>query len=70
MKKFIHPQREEVTVVSTDGSTYTLNLLVSKNPLKFDVDTKSHPLWNEGNVLGFGESKGQLAKYQRRFKKN
>lgn len=69
MKKYIHPQRREVSVISTDGATYTLNLLLGKNPFKLDVDPKSHPLWNEGHKMGLLESKGQLAKFNRRFKK-
>jgi ribosomal protein L31 len=69
MKKVIHPYRQEVSVVSTDGSTYTLPMLISKSQFKLDVDLRSHPLWNEGNKIGYAESKGQLAKFHRRFKK-
>lgn len=69
MRKFIHPHRREVSVVSTDGSTNTLHLLINKNPLKLDLDPKSHPIWNEGNKIGYVESRGQLAKFHRRFNK-
>lgn len=69
MRKMLHPHRREVTVVSTDGSTYVLPMLMNKNPLKLEVDPRSHAIWNEGTKVGVSESKGQLAKFHRRFKK-
>lgn len=67
MKKSLHPFRTNITIISTDGSTFELPMMHSKNPLKLDLDSRSHFLWNTG-VKQSIESKGQIAKFKRRFK--
>lgn len=68
MKKNIHPVLTKTLVVQTDGSTYELSQLSTRKQLKLDVDPRSHLLWNPGLNKAFIEEKGQIAKFQKRFK--
>ena len=67
MKKDIHPDYHEITVVMTDGTTYKTRSTWGKagDALKLDIDSKSHPAWT--GVHRLVDSGGQLAKFTKRF---
>ena len=67
MKKDIHPDYHEITVIMTDGSKYKTRSTVGKagDTLKLDVDPKSHPAWTgQHRILDSG---GQVARFNKRF---
>lgn len=68
MKKDIHPDYHEITVVMTDGTTFQTKSTYGKagDTLQLDVDPKSHPAWtgSGGRLIDTG---GQLSRFSRRF---
>ncbi len=68
MKKGIHPDYHEITVLMTDGTSFKTRSSWGKpgDTLRLDVDPKSHPAWT--GVHRLLETGGQLAKFNRRFK--
>ena len=67
MKKEIHPDYHEITVVMTDGSKYKTRSTMGKagDTLKLDIDPKSHPAWTgQHRILDSG---GQVARFNKRF---
>ena len=68
MKKDIHPDYHEITVVMTDGSSYPTRTTwgAAGDTLRLDVDPKSHPAWT-GGVGRLVDTAGQVAKFNRRF---
>ena len=67
MKKGIHPDYHEITVVMTDGTSFKTRSTMGKagDTLRLDIDPKSHPAWT--GVHRLVDSGGQLAKFQKRF---
>ncbi len=67
MKKDIHPDYHEITVVMTDGTTYQTKSTWGKpgDTMKLDIDSKSHPAWT--GIHRLIDSGGQLAKFNKRF---
>ncbi len=67
MKKDIHPDYHEVTVVMTDGSTFTTRTTWGEpgETMRLDIDSKSHPAWTGEHRLV--DSGGQVAKFNKRF---
>jgi large subunit ribosomal protein L31 len=67
MKKDIHPEYHEITVVMTDGSEYTTRSTWGEpgDSLKLDIDPKTHPAWTGEHRLV--DSGGQVAKFNKRF---
>jgi len=67
MKKGVHPDYHEITVVMTDGSSFKTRSTWGKagDTLRLDIDPKSHPAWT--GVHRLVDSGGQLAKFQKRF---
>jgi len=67
MKKDIHPDYHEITVVMTDGTTYKTRSTwgAPGDTLKLDIDSKSHPAWT--GVHRLVDTGGRLAKFNRRF---
>lgn len=68
MKKEIHPDYHEITVVMTDGTEFKTHSTWGKagDTLRLDIDPKSHPAWT--GVHRLLDTGGQLAKFQGRFK--
>ncbi|MSO84953.1 MAG: 50S ribosomal protein L31 [Rhodospirillales bacterium] len=68
MKKNIHPEYHEISVVMTDGSSFKTRSTYGKagDTLKLDIDPKTHPAWT--GVHRLVDSGGQLAKFNKRFK--
>ncbi len=67
MKKNIHPDYHDITVIMTDGSKYKTRSTMGKNgdTLKLDIDPKSHPAWTgQHRILDSG---GQVARFNKRF---
>ena len=67
MKKDIHPDYHEITVVMTNGSKYKTRSTMGKagDTLKLDIDPKSHPAWTgQHRILDSG---GQVARFNKRF---
>ena len=67
MKKNIHPDYHEITVVMTDGSSFKTRSTLGKagDTLRLDIDPKSHHAWT--GVHRLIDSGGQLAKFKKRF---
>lgn len=68
MKKDIHPDYHEITVVMTDGETYKTRSTWGSagDTLKLDIDPKSHPAWT-GGAQRLVDTEGQVAKFNKRF---
>ena len=67
MKKDIHPDYHEITVVMTDGTEYKTRstMGVAGETIKLDIDPKSHPAWTgQHRILDSG---GQVARFNKRF---
>ncbi len=67
MKKNIHPDYHEITIVMTDGTKYKTKSTMGKagDTLKLDIDPKSHPAWTgQHRILDSG---GQVARFNKRF---
>lgn len=69
MKKDTHPDYHEITVVMTDGTTYTTRSTYGKegDTVKLDIDPKTHPAWTGGQQR-LVDTGGQVAKFNKRFK--
>ena len=67
MKQGIHPDYHEITVVMTDGSSFTTKSTWGKkgDTLRLDIDNKSHPAWT--GVQKLLDTGGQIAKFNKRF---
>ena len=68
MKKDIHPDYHEITVVMTDGSTFTTKSTYGEPGAKLtlDIDITVHPAWT-GDRSRLIERGGQVDKFNRRF---
>ena len=68
MKKDIHPDYHEISVVMTVGTSFKTRSTYGDpgDTLKLDVDIKTHPAWT--GVHRLVDSGGQLAKFNKRFK--
>lgn len=68
MKKDIHPDYHEITVIMTDGTEFKTRSTLGKpgESLRLDIDAKTHPAWT--GVHRLMDSGGQLAKFNKRFK--
>ena len=67
MKKDIHPDYHEITIVMTDGSEHKTRSTWGKagDVLKLDIDPKTHPAWTgQHRILDSG---GQVARFNKRF---
>jgi large subunit ribosomal protein L31 len=67
MKKDIHPDYHEITVVMTDGSEHKTRSTWGKegDVLKLDIDPKTHPAWTGQHRIV--DSGGQVARFNKRF---
>ena len=69
MKKDIHPDYHEITVVLTNGTSFKTRSTYGKpgEQLKLDIDPNTHPAWTGGtqHLLDTG---GQVARFKKRFK--
>ena len=67
MKKDIHPDYHEITVILTDGSEFQTRSTYGSagDTLRLDIDPKTHPAWT--GVHRLVDTGGQLAKFKKRF---
>ena len=67
MKKDIHPDYHEITVIMTDGSKYKTRSTMGKagDTLKLDIDPKSHFAWTGGSQKIL--DKGRVSRYNKKF---
>ena len=67
MKKTIHPDYHEITIVMTDGSEFKTKSTWGQDGevMKLEIDPKSHPAWTGEHRLV--DSGGQVAKFNKRF---
>ena len=67
MKKDIHPDYHEITLVMTDGSERKTRSTWGKpgDVLKLDIDPKTHPAWTGQHRIV--DSGGQVARFNKRF---
>jgi large subunit ribosomal protein L31 len=67
MKKGVHPDYHEITVLMTDGTEYKTRSTYGKagDTLRLDIDPKTHPAWT--GVHRLIDTGGQLAKFNKRF---
>ena len=68
MKKDIHPDYHNITVVMTDGTKFQTRSTWGKegDTLSLDIDPLSHPAWTGGNTK-VREDVGQVARFNKRF---
>lgn len=68
MKKDIHPDYHEITVVMTDNTTFKTRSTWGKegDTLRLDICPKTHPAWTGGGrqLIDTG---GQLSKFSKRY---
>ena len=69
MKKDIHPDYHEITVVMTDGTKFNTKSTYGKSgdEIKLDIDPKTHPAWTGQHRIV--DSGGQVARFNKRFGK-
>ena len=69
MKKDIHPDYHEITVVMTDGSSFKTKSTYGEAgaTLRLDIDPKTHPAWTggTGQLMDRG---GRVSRFKERFK--
>ncbi len=67
MKKDIHPDYHEITLVMTDGTQVKTRSTMGKagDVVRLDIDPLTHPAWT--GVYRLVDSGGQLAKFNKRF---
>lgn len=68
MKKDIHPDYHEITVVMTDGTSYQTRSTWGKagDTMKLDIDPNSHPAWT-GGAQRINTQDTQVAKFNKKF---
>ncbi len=67
MKKDIHPDYHDITVIMTDGTEFVTRSTYGKpgERIQLDIDPKTHPAWTgQHRMVDRG---GQLAKFNKRF---
>jgi large subunit ribosomal protein L31 len=67
MKKDIHPDYHEITIVMTDGSEFKTRSTygAAGETMRLEIDPKTHPAWTGEHRLV--DSGGQVAKFNKRF---
>lgn len=67
MKKDIHPDYHEITVVMTDGTEFKTRSTYGEPgaTLRLEIDPKTHSAWT--GVHRVSSTGGQMAKFNKRF---
>ena len=67
MKKDIHPEYHEITVMMTDGTEYKTRSTYGEpgDTLRLDIDPKTHPAYTGQHRLI--DTGGQVAKFNTRY---
>lgn len=69
MQKGIHPDYHEITLILTDGTSYTTRSTWGKqgDVMRLEIDRTSHPAWI-GGTQRLMDTGGQLSRFNKRFK--
>jgi large subunit ribosomal protein L31 len=67
MKKGIHPNYHTVTIVQTDGSTFTTRSCFKSERMVLEIDSKSHPFFTGKQMLI--DTAGRVDRFNKRFEK-
>jgi len=69
MKKGIHPDYKEITVVLSDGTEMKTRSTMNPDEgvFKSEVDSKNHPFYNKNQKLQ--KKAGRIDRFNRRYKK-
>lgn len=67
MKKGIHPNYHPITVVMTDGSTFSTRSCFKNERMVLEIDSKSHPYFTGKQVLV--DTAGRVDRFNKRFEK-
>lgn len=65
MKKGLHPDYKEVTVVLADGSTFTTRSTLGDDTFTSEVDSTNHPFYTGRRQ--FVDTAGRVEKFNRRY---
>ncbi|MDR3326330.1 MAG: 50S ribosomal protein L31 [Rhodospirillaceae bacterium] len=67
MKRDIHPDYHEISVIMTDGTEFKTRSTMGQpgEILRLDIDPKSHPAWT--GIRRLVDIGGQLSKFNKRF---
>lgn len=67
MKKDIHPDYHEITILMTDGTEFKTRSTYGEpgDTLRLDIDPKTHPAWTGQHRLV--DTGGQVAKFNKRY---
>jgi large subunit ribosomal protein L31 len=66
MKKKIHPQYKEITVICSCGNTWGTRSTLNKETMKLEVCSKCHPFFTgQSRVM---DTEGRVEKFNARFK--
>lgn len=67
MKKDIHPDYHEITVLMTDGTEFKTRSTWGEpgGTMRLDIDPNTHPAWTGQHRLM--DAGGQVAKFKKRF---
>lgn len=67
MKADIHPDYHDITIVMTDGTSFTTKSTwgAPGDTMRLDIDPKTHPAWT--GVHRLLDTGGQLAKFNKKF---
>ena len=68
MKPDIHPDYHEITVVMTDGSTFTTRSTYGKEgeTLALEIDPSAHPAWTGGSAK-LMDTGGRVSKFKKKY---
>jgi large subunit ribosomal protein L31 len=68
MKKDIHPNYHEITIVMTDGTEYVTRSTYGEPGAKLtlDIDPKTHPAWTGGNQQ-LVDRGGRVSRFKNRY---
>ena len=69
MKKGIHPDYNEVTVILSDGSELKTRSTIKTDDgiIKSEIDSKNHPFYNIDQKIQ--KKDGRIDRFNRRYKK-
>lgn len=70
MKKGIHPEYKEITVVMSDGTEFTTRstMDVKDGVYKSEVDSKNHPFYNKDQKIQ--KKADRIDRFNKRYNKN
>lgn len=66
MKKGIHPEYREITVVMTDGTTFKTRSTMNADSIKLDIDPLTHQAWT-GDRQRMMDLEGWISKFNKKY---